>query len=133
MDYKGKQNLPPQNMSFEDTDYFKLVIFKKQKTQKKLLTHSLYMPKKIQMTKIYFRTGTLTYSPQHIRIKCRRQAGSTQYLFLRFPSVSHCSGWSNNNLFIMFFALSHLPVNAYFYFEVPDSCFTFLRRHVILM
>lgn len=45
---RGEQSLPPQKMSFEDTDYFNLVIFKKQNTQEKSVT-SPQLPKRIQM------------------------------------------------------------------------------------
>ena len=31
-----EQNLPPQNVSLQDEDYFRLIIFKKQKTQEVL-------------------------------------------------------------------------------------------------
>lgn len=32
--FEGEQSVLPQNLPFGDTDHFKLIIFKKQKTQK---------------------------------------------------------------------------------------------------
>ena len=40
MYYVGEQNLPPQNVSLWHEDYFRLIIFKKQKTQEAFLVTS---------------------------------------------------------------------------------------------
>ena len=50
MNSEGKQNLLPQNMPLGDIDYFKLIIFKKQKAQKEPLNFPFYI-KGIQIKK----------------------------------------------------------------------------------
>ena len=116
----GEQNLPPQNMSLWHEDYFKLVVFEKQKAQEELYLCPLNCLKGGLSQEESYHQNQL----QWIWARCGRRGWEgrgtlSKACLIKFFSVSHCLSISWQTFVYQTFVFPHCPVNLSLPFEVP--------------
>lgn len=104
---EAEQSSPPhpQNMFFEDIDYFKMVIFLKTKDSERTFGPSPYLNSD---RKKLLKSGRYGLSIIMCHHKSAIQGGTCRVCVER--SVSHCLEWPSTVYYM--FALSHLPANC---------------------
>lgn len=124
----GGQSLPPQNLPFGDVEYFKLIIFTKEKPQEKSLTFPS-MPKRILKDGLLRKRAIMLDNCSLTRTTCVRRGGTQRGPFDPSPVCVPGLNMSQQTLIYqhLLFCLRGIEsLNHPISFKVPNASGTVL-------